>query len=164
MTRSTAANSAPPAPEAPAAASDGLPLVPFIKVDGEARVEALRCSFCDAAMTSEPLACPACGARGTLSSFRVAATGKLHAYSIVHRSYPGVETPFISAIVDMDDGVTLKGVLRGVAPVPEAIAPGMAVRLAFDDALGRRDREGRAYVSYFFSPAELRPSAQEAQP
>lgn len=124
-----------------------------IKVAGDdVHVEAQRCTACGAVATWEPLACPACGARETLARFRVAETGRLHAYSIVHRSYPGVPTPFVSAIVDLDDGVTLKGVLRGVEPNPDAIQFGMPVRMTFDDALGRRDREGRAYVSYVFEP------------
>jgi len=71
----------------------------------------------------------------------------------VFRSFPGVQTPFISAIVDVEGGVTLKGVLRGVEAKPDAIRFGMPVKVVFDDALGRRDRQGHSYISYFFEPA-----------
>lgn len=127
---------------------------PWIRVDdaGAAHVEARRCSNCDAVVLTQPLACPSCGRRNTLQPFRVTERGRLHSYSIVHRSFPGVEAPFISVVVDMDDGVTLKGNLRGVAFSPEAIAFDMPLKLVFDDA-GRTDRDGHRYVSYFFEAA-----------
>jgi hypothetical protein len=30
---------------------------------------------------------------------------------------------------------------------------GMPVRVVFKDALGRKDKDGNAYLSYFFEPA-----------
>lgn len=129
-------------------------VAPWLVVDAEGRahIEARRCSACAAILTAPSLACPSCGARGTLQPFMVTPTGRLHSYSIVHRSFPGVTVPFISVVVDMDDGTVLKGNLRGVAPTPDAICFDMPVRLVFDDA-GRQDREGNRYVSYFFEAA-----------
>ncbi|MGE0741768.1 MAG: Zn-ribbon domain-containing OB-fold protein [Hyphomonadaceae bacterium] len=119
---------------------------------GRAYVRACRCSACQAVVTEARVACPSCGKRGTLAEFEVAKDGVLHAWSIVHRSFPGVAVPFISAIVDMKDGTVLKGNLRGVAPKPEAIQFGMPVRVVLDDA-GRKDAEGNSYISYFFEAA-----------
>jgi uncharacterized OB-fold protein len=98
------------------------------------------------------MACPSCGKRGTWTEFQVADRGQLHSWSIVYRSFPGVEVPFISAIVDMADGTVLKGKLRGVEPKPEALTYGMALRLVLDDA-GRKDAQGNSYISYFFEAA-----------
>ena len=39
----------------------------------------------------------------------------------MHRNFPGVEVPFISAIVDLDGGGTLKGNLMDIVPSPEAL-------------------------------------------
>ena len=33
---------------------------------------------------------------------------------------------------------------------------GMPVEVVFKDALGRKDREGNSYLSYFFQPREAR--------
>jgi uncharacterized OB-fold protein len=131
------------------------PALPFIRYDddGQPYVEARRCSNCQAVVTSNPYACPSCGKRNTLVPFKASNKGVLHSYSIVYRSFPGVQTPFISAIVDVEGGVTLKGVLRNVEPKPEAIKFGMPVKVVFDDALGRKDRQGHSYISYFFDPA-----------
>jgi len=138
-------------------ATDGSPkpAVPFIKFDarGAPFVQGCRCRTCGAAMTEERLACPACGGRAGFERFQSASRGRLHAYSIVRRSYPGIPVPFISAVVDLEDGLTLKGNLIGVAAEPEALPPDFPVRLVFGDALGRKDKEGSAYIAYFFEPA-----------
>ncbi|MGD9979066.1 MAG: Zn-ribbon domain-containing OB-fold protein [Hyphomonadaceae bacterium] len=104
-------------------------------------------------MTAEPrLACPACAGRDGFEAVRAKETGRLVAYSIVKRSYPGIPTPFVSAVVELDDGLTLKANLVGAGFEPDAIPPHLKVRLRFNNALGRTDKEGRAYVGYQFEP------------
>ena len=39
-----------------------------------------------------------------------------------------------------------------VEPDPAKIEFDMPVDVVFDDALGRKDRDGNAYLSYFFQP------------
>ena len=130
------------------------PALPWIRLDGpEPFVEGRLCKACGARTAEVHLACPACGARDSIETYRAPTTGRLHAYSIVRRSYPGVPTPFISAIIDLDDGLTLKGNLIQVAPEPEAITIGMPVRMVFGDALGRTDKDGASYVAFFFEPS-----------
>lgn len=130
------------------------PALPWIRLDGpEPFIEGRLCKACDARTAEAHLACPACGARDSIETYRAPTTGRLHAYSIVKRSYPGVPTPFISAIVDLDDGLTLKGNLVNVAPEPGAITIGMPVRMVFGDALGRTDKDGASYVAFFFEPS-----------
>jgi uncharacterized OB-fold protein len=58
--------------------------------------------------------------------------------------------PYISAVVDLEDGATLKGNLIGVEPDPDKIKFDMPVEVVFADALGRKDREGNSYLSFFF--------------
>jgi len=87
-----------------------------------------------------------------MAAKRLSTRGALYVYSIVHRSFPGVEVPYISAVVDLEGGGTVKGNLIGIDPDPEKIRLGMPVDVVFKDALGRKDREGNAYLSYFFQP------------
>lgn len=100
----------------------------------------------------EQVACGRCGSRNGFDDHEPGYEGTLHSYSIVHRSFPGIEVPFISAIVDLDDGPALKGNLRGVPFDPDTIDATMRVRVVFDDALGRKDAEGHSYISHFFEP------------
>jgi uncharacterized OB-fold protein len=135
-------------PDSPVAAQ------PHIKFDagGKPFIEAHRCRACGAMVAEVRLACPACSARDGFEAVHAKETGKLVAYSIVKRSYPGIPTPFVSAIVELDDGLTLKANLVGAGFEPEDITPNMKIRLQFNDALGRTDKEGRAYVGYQFEP------------
>ncbi len=52
----------------------------------------------------ERAVCSKCGSRDTIEAVKLSTTGKLYVYSIVYRSFPGIEVPYISAIVDLDGG------------------------------------------------------------
>ena len=87
-----------------------------------------------------------------MSTVTLPNSGKLYSYSIVYRSFPGIEVPYISAIVDLDDGTAIKGNLINVEPDPENIEFDMPVEVVYGDALGRKDSDGNSYLSYFFQP------------
>ncbi|MCW1428346.1 Zn-ribbon domain-containing OB-fold protein [Novosphingobium sp. JCM 18896] len=125
-----------------------------IRIGGDARpwIAGFRCDVCGAAVTERTMACRACASRTPPAEFRAVETGRLHTWSVVHRSYPGVAVPFVSAIVDLDDGLTLKGTLRGVDA--DALRHGLPVALVFDDAGGAHDKEGVPYVGFHFQPRE----------
>ena len=84
--------------------------------------------------------------------FRLSNKGTLYAYSIVHRSFPGIDVPYVSAIVDLEGGGTVKGNLIDVEPDPNVIEFDMPVEVVFGDALGRKDSDGNSYVAFFFRP------------
>ena len=132
-----------------------LPVVDFLKLPegGDPYLEGHVCSSCDAIFLGERRHCSKCGARDALSPKRLQNRGTLYVYSIVHRSFPGIETPYISAIVDLEGGGTVKGNLIGIDPDPEKVKMGMPVEVVYKDALGRKDRDGNSYTSYFFQPA-----------
>jgi len=131
-----------------------LPVVEYLKIpdDGEPYLEGHKCASCGAIFLGARAVCSKCGARDQMSAVQLGNSGKLYSYSIVHRSFPGIEVPYVSAVVDLDDGVAIKGNLIGVEPDPEKIAFDMPVDVVFDDALGRKDKEGNSYLSYFFKP------------
>ena len=92
------------------------------------------------------------GTRDQMQAVTLPNSGSLYSYSIVHRSFPGIDVPYISAIVDLDDGTAIKGNLINVEPDPEKIEFGMPVEVVYDDALGRKDKDGNSYIAYFFQP------------
>ena len=59
----------------------------------------------------------------------------------------------MSAVVDLDDGTAIKGNLINVEPDPAKIEFGLPVDVVYADALGRKDRDGNSYLSYFFQPS-----------
>ena len=132
-----------------------LPVVDYLKIPeaGEPYLEGHRCCDCAEVYLDQHLACPKCSSRRPMEPARLSTRGRLYSFSIVHRSFPGIAVPYVSAIVDLDGGGTLKGNLTEVEPDPAKIEFGMPVEVVFGDALGRKDREGNSYLSYFFRPA-----------
>lgn len=131
-----------------------LPAVPYLKIpmSGDPYLEGYKCGRCGAVFLADRLACASCGARGEFHASRLSNSGRLYNYTIVHRSFPGVPVPFIFAIVDLDDGGTIKGNLVDIAPEPYAIHFDMRVNVIFTEA-NARDRDGNSYLSYVFNPA-----------
>jgi uncharacterized OB-fold protein len=135
--------------------ADGpLPVVEYLKLPegGAPYLEGQKCGACDAIFLGTRTTCSKCGARDQMTATKLANTGKLYVYSIVHRTFPGIEVPYVSAIVDLDGGGTVKGNLINVEPDPAKIAFGMPVEVVYKDALGRKDKDGNSYISYFFQP------------
>jgi uncharacterized OB-fold protein len=131
-----------------------LPVVPFLKIapSGDPYLQGHACRRCDAVFLGARAVCSRCGARDQMEAKALSDAGRLYTYSIVHRSFPGIDVPFVSAVVDLEGGGTLKGNLIGVAPDPGQIQLGMKVAVVYRDALGRKDKDGNGYVSYFFEP------------
>jgi uncharacterized OB-fold protein len=134
-----------------------LPATRCIRSDaaGNPFMEAWRCDTCGAQYLEERIACARCGSADGFTSFTAARRGAIYSYTIVHRSYPGIAVPFISAVVDLDDGLVLKGNLLGVASVPTPSIGRMRVQLIFAEASGVKSPDGRPYLAYFFEPLEI---------
>ena len=131
-----------------------LPVVEYLKLpeDGDPYLEGHKCRECNSIFLGEREVCSNCTARGKIEPVRLSNKGKLYSYSITFRSFPGIDVPYISAIVDLEGGGTVKGNLIDCEPDPEKIEFDMPVEVVFDDALGRKDAEGNSYISYFFKP------------
>jgi len=134
-------------PEADLAPKSGHKVV-RVGPDGTAWLEASRCSNCGAVMAERTRACRSCGGRNTLVPFRPKAIGRLYSWTVVYRSFPGIKVPFVSAVVDVDGGLALKGTLR--LDDHESLKVGMPVRIEFDDAGGAKGEDGRPYVGFHF--------------
>ena len=83
----------------------------FIKKDEDQNfyLSAQQCNACDAIFLDNRISCSRCFELNNFSTIRLSDTGSLYSYSIVHRSFPGIEVPYISAIVDLDNVGTFKG-------------------------------------------------------
>jgi uncharacterized OB-fold protein len=78
-------------------------------------------------------------------------TGKVRSFTIVHRAVPGVPTPYVSAIVDLDGGGVVKTNLLNIAPDPEVVQLGMPVKLT--TFVAGTDDDGTEAVAFGFEPA-----------
>jgi len=93
-------------------------------------------------------------AKGGGTEFRkkkLATTGKLRSFTIVHRTVPGVPAPYVSALVDLDGGGSVKGNLVNVPPDPRNVKLGMQVQLTTFTA--GTDDDGTEAIAFAFEPA-----------
>jgi uncharacterized protein len=138
--------------------TQAMALGSFIKMeaDGTPFLEGVRCGACGEVLLESRRACPKCAAIGALAPARLAQTGKLFSYTIVHRSFPGIAVPFISAVVALDNGGFLKGNLVGVEPRPESVSFDMPVRVQFD-RVAVSGQPNVDVLRYVFVPSGGRP-------
>ncbi len=133
-----------------------VPMVDFLEIpeEGLPRLVGQRCTGCAAVFFDARCHCAACGARDAMSREIMVGHGQVHAFTIVHRSFPGIPVPYVSAVVDLDGGGTLKGNL--IDADPASVRVGMSVETVFVEA-HQADTEGRTVLTYAFRPAEVRP-------
>lgn len=86
---------------------------------------------------------------------RLGTTGRIRAFTIVHRAAPGVPTPYVCAIVDLDDGGHVKANIVNCEPSPDAVALGMRVRLT--TFVAGVDDDGTEAVAFGFEKLEEKP-------
>jgi len=131
-----------------------LTIKPYLKAPagGDPYLEGQKCDSCGAISLKKRMACAKCGARGTVNPTKLATTGKLHSFSIIHRAFPGIEVPFISAIADLDGGGTIKTNMVGIDADPDKITLGMDIQVDFQTA-PRKDADGNEYLTFVIKPA-----------
>jgi len=94
---------------------------------------------------------------GALKPVKLAQTGEVWVYTIVHQSYPGVPTPFVGAIVDIpvegqpNAKVAVRANVINVEPDPAKVKVGMKVKLRY--RIKGKDREGNDVVMFECVPA-----------
>lgn len=130
------------------------PMASYVRIgdDGTPFLQGFRCDACREVLQAQHRACPNCAAVGRMHPVQLSPHGTLYTYTIVHRSFPGVKTPLVSAVVRLEDGVFIKGNLEGVAPAPEALPFDMPVRVDFEWMEPRDGQDGRL-IRPVFHPA-----------
>jgi uncharacterized protein len=124
-----------------------IPLVSYLELDPPHLV-AQQCTQCGARYFGRRNACASCGA-AEFTPVDVDTTGTVRTFSIVAFSIPGVEVPFVAAIVDCG-GTSVRGRLVDVAPDPEHVRTGMKVKLVtVSEGI---DDDGVEAIGYAFAP------------
>jgi uncharacterized protein len=122
-----------------------------IDVDGTPYLAGVKCRNCGAVFVGTRDNCGRCCTRNAMQTIKLSDRGRLYAYTIVYRSYPGIKVPFVSAVVDLDGGGTVKGNLLDIDPDPQKVRFDMPVRMVFRNA-GMAKPEGEGYIAHFFVP------------
>jgi len=127
-----------------------IPMVDYLELGDEPRLVAQACEACGALYFDRRNACAKCG--GTAFGRKpLGTTGKVRTFTIVRRAAPGVPTPYISAVIDIDGGGVVKANLRNVDPDPDQVPRDLAVRL--DTFTAATDDDGTEAIAFGFVPA-----------
>lgn len=126
-----------------------IPFVDYLVLEPSPHLVANECTACGARFFDRRNACAACFATD-FRTVEVATEGEVRAFTIVTFAAPGVEVPFVAAVVDCD-GTSVRGNIINCPPDPEHVSLGMRVRLA--TTVVGTDGAGVEAVNYGFEPA-----------
>jgi uncharacterized OB-fold protein len=127
------------------------PLVPFLRIpdgwpDQPAYLFASRCLECGAMFLGERYACGRCGAVEKFQEVRLSDEGEIYVFTVIHQTFPGIEAPYIAAIIDLPEGVSVRANVYGLDPnKPDPSWFGKKVRMRVEKI--RVDREGNDVVA-----------------
>jgi len=141
------------------------PIIEFLRlptVPGEKPYLAgYRCQACGASYLGEGrVGCSKCTSTEPLEATRLSDHGTLYVYSIVHQSVPGVLVPYVSAIVDLPEGVSVRCNLIDVEPDPAKLSFGMPVQMVTRKVRERKEtnaegvEEAIDIIAFFFQPSQ----------
>ena len=133
------------------------PILPFLKLTPKPHLTGLKCGNCSAIYAEvKRLACSKCGASGQFQPVDLSDKGKLWVFSVVHQSFPGIKTPYVTAVIDLPEGVSVRSNLVDVDPDEMEKNPqkffGIAVELT--TAVVAKDREGHDVVAFQWRPSK----------
>jgi uncharacterized OB-fold protein len=127
-----------------------IPIVDYLVLDdGAPHLRAQVCTQCGASYFDRRNACAKCGQRA-FQPRPLPSEGTVRSFTIVHRAAPGVPTPYVSAIVDLEGGGVVKANIVNVEPEPENISFGMPVKLA--TFVAGTDDDGAEAVAFGYEP------------
>jgi uncharacterized OB-fold protein len=126
-----------------------IPFVDYLVLDeGEPHLIAKECASCGARYFDRRNACAKCFAT-QFSDVPLKTEGEVRSFTIVTFAAPGVDVPFVAAVVDCD-GTSVRGNIVNCPPDPEHVSLGMKVRLT-TFPVGTDDR-GVEAINYGFEP------------
>lgn len=126
-----------------------IPFVDYLVLEPQPHLVANECTGCGARYFDRRNACASCF--GTeFTSVEIATAGEVRAFSIVTFAAPGVDVPFVAAVVDCD-GTSVRGNIINCPPDPDHVSLGMKVRLA--TTVVGTDAAGVEAINYGFEPA-----------
>ncbi|MGZ4704031.1 MAG: Zn-ribbon domain-containing OB-fold protein [Acidimicrobiales bacterium] len=130
--------------------SEQVPLVDYLVLGDSPHLEAQECTSCGARFFGRRNACASCGGL-TFAATPVSTTGEVRAFTIVSFAAPGIDVPFVAALIDCD-GTSVQGNLVNVQPDPEHVHLGMKVQLV-TTSVGT-DTAGTEAIGFGFQPVD----------
>ena len=126
-----------------------VPIVGYLQLGDDPHLRASECTDGGARYFDRRNACANCGGTG-FSQVRVAGAGVLKAYSVVHNAAPGIPVPFVSAIVETEDGTSVRS---NVVGLDDPMSAELGMRVQFTTYVCGTDDDGTECVAYGYASA-----------
>lgn len=130
------------------------PLVPHLTLGNtrdEDYLNGSKCTKCGAIYAGPRLYCGKCSSEGPFQAVKFGRDAEVHVWTIIHQATPYVKAPYIAAVVDLPEGVSINTNIEGVEPKPENVSFGMKVKMSTEKV--SEDAEGNSYIAYKYRPA-----------
>jgi len=129
------------------------PIVPFLRIPEDPNDQpylwGTKCKACGAVFLGERVACGKCGDLGPFEEVRLSDEGEIYVFSVVHQTVPGLEAPYVAAIIDLPEGVSVRGNVYGLDPAnPSPEWFGKKVKMYTEKV--RTDRDGNDVIAAKF--------------
>ena len=129
------------------------PIVPFLRIPDDPNDQpylwGTKCKACGAVFLGERVACGKCGDLGPFEEVRLSDEGEIYVFSVVHQTVPGLEAPYVAAIIDLPEGVSVRGNVYGLDPTnPSPEWFGKKVKMYTEKV--RTDRDGNDVIAAKF--------------
>jgi uncharacterized protein len=132
-------------------------ILPILKLQPKPHLVGSKCGNCGAIFldTRRP-ACSKCGTAGNFQQIQLSDKGTVWVFSVIHQSFPGIKTPYVTAVIDLPEGVSVKSNLVDVDPEELEKNPqkgfGMTVELVVNQVA--TDRQGNPVMAFQFRPSK----------
>src|ERR1700688_5200930 len=133
------------------------PIVAWLKLAPKPHLEGIKCDKCGAIyLDPKRVACSKCGESEKFSPVTLSDKGKVYVFSVVHQSFPGIKTPYITAIVDLPEGVSVRSNIIDVDPEDARKNPRQMFDMPVEMVTNvvAKDREGHEVVAFAFKPSK----------
>ena len=141
-------------PDTATAAKKQIPILPFLRLpenaDEKPYLAGSKCKQCGTSYLGERMACAKCLSTDPMEEVKLSDHGELYVFSIVHQSAPGIPVPYIAAIVDLPEGVSVRCNIEGVEPDPKNLKFGMPVEMFTEKV--HTDRDGNDIIAFKYRP------------
>ncbi len=132
------------------------PIVPWLKLTPKPHLEALKCACGAMYLDPKRVACSKCGASDKFNPITLSDKGKVYVFSVVHQSYPGIKTPYVTVIVDLPEGISVRANLTEVDALEAQKEPTKIFNLPVEltTAVASKDREGHDVIAFSYRPSK----------
>ncbi len=132
------------------------PILDFLELGAQPHLRGTKCTCGAVYLDIKRVACSKCGEQNKFSPLKLSNKGKVYVFSVVHQSWPGIKTPYITAIVDLPEGVSVKANLLDVDPELAQKEPKKIFDMPVDMVTftAAKDRKGRDVIGFGYKPSK----------